>query len=90
MDRECNCSLPSKVNGKGVYEGNCRSRCSIYEVKCCICYASYIGNTKDKFKKRMDGHFSVLQRLQKNGKNMTHCCPLRTTLYQYHFTYRSM
>ena len=33
MDRECNCSLPSKVNGKCVYEGKCRSKCIIYKVK---------------------------------------------------------
>ena len=33
MDRECNCSLPSKANRKCVYEGKCRSKCIIYEVK---------------------------------------------------------
>ena len=46
MDRECNCSLPSKVNGKCVYEGKCRSKCIIYEVKCSKCDAMYIGNTQ--------------------------------------------
>ena len=69
MDRECNCSLPSKVNGKFVYEGKCWSRCIIYEVKCCMRDAIYIGNTQQTFKKRMDGHFSDLQRLLKNGQN---------------------
>ena len=68
MDRECNCSLPSKVNGKCVYEGKCRSRCIIYEVKCCMCDAIYIGNTQQTVKKRMDGHYSDLQRLLKNGQ----------------------
>ena len=29
MDRECNCSLPSKVNEKCVYEGKCLSKCII-------------------------------------------------------------
>ena len=33
MDRKCNCSLPSKVNVKCVYEGKIRSKCKIYEVK---------------------------------------------------------
>ena len=33
MDRECNCSLPSKVNGKCVYEGKCCSKCIIYQVE---------------------------------------------------------
>ena len=58
MDRECNCSLPSKVNGKCVYEGKCRSRCIIYEVKCCMCDTIYIGNTQQTFKKRMDVHYA--------------------------------
>ena len=68
MDRECNCSLPSKVNEKGVYEGKCLSICIIYEVKCSTCDTIYIGNTQQTFKKRMDGHFSNLQRLLKNGQ----------------------
>ena len=68
MYREYNCSLPSKVNGNCVYEGKFRSRCIIYEVKCCMCDAIYIGNTQQNFKKRMDNHFSDLQRLLKNGQ----------------------
>ena len=37
MDRKYNCSLPSKFNGKRVYEGKFPSRCIIYEVKCSMC-----------------------------------------------------
>ena len=59
---------PSKVNGKCVYEGKCRSKCIIYEEKCSTCDAIYIGNTQQTFKKRMDGNFSNLQRLLKNGQ----------------------
>ena len=33
-----------------------------------MCDDIYIGNTKQTFKKRMDGHFSNLQRLLKNGQ----------------------
>ena len=33
MDRECNCSLPFKVNRKCFYEGKCRSRYIIYQQK---------------------------------------------------------
>ena len=33
-----------------------------------MCDAIYIGNTQQKFKKRMNGHFSNLQRLIKNGQ----------------------
>ena len=68
MDRECNCSLPSKVKGKCVYEGKCWSKCIIYQGECCMCDAIYIDNTQQTFKKRMDGHFSDLLRLLKNGQ----------------------
>ena len=76
MDREFNCSLPSKVNGECVYEGKCRSKCMIYYVKCSKCDDIYIGNTQQTFKKRMDGHFSYLQRLLKDGKNQIHLLPI--------------
>ena len=33
-----------------------------------MCEAVYIGNTQQTFKKRMDGHFSDLQCLLKNGQ----------------------
>ena len=33
MDRECNCSLPFKVNGKFVYERKFRKKCLIYKSK---------------------------------------------------------
>ena len=68
MDRECNCYLPSKVNGKCVYKGKCRHQCVIYEVKSSMCDAIYIGKTQQTLKKRMDGHFSNLLRLLKNGQ----------------------
>ena len=55
MDRECNCYLPSKVNGKCVYEGKFQSIYLIYELKCSMCDAIYIGNT-------------YLLRLLKNGQ----------------------
>ena len=68
MDRECNCSLPYKVNLKCAYEGKYRYKCIIYELTCSMCDAIYIGNTQQTFKKRMDGHFSDLLRLIKNEK----------------------
>ena len=68
VDRECNCFIPSKVNGKCVYGGKCRQKCLFYEVKLSMCDAIYIGNTQHKFKKIMDGHFSDVQRLLKNGQ----------------------
>ena len=68
MDRKCNCSLPYKANVKCAYKGKCRSRCIIYKLTFSMCDAIYIGNTQQTFKKMMDGHFSDLQRILKNGK----------------------
>ena len=44
------------------------AKCIIYQVEYSKCDAIYIGNTKQNFKKRMDGHFSDLERLLKNGQ----------------------
>ena len=66
MDRECNCSLRSKVNDKFFYEGKCRSKCIIYQVQLSMYDAIYIGNSQQTFKERMDGHFSDLLRILKN------------------------
>ena len=68
MDRGYNCSLPSKVNVKCVYEGKCRSEYIIYEVKCSICDAVYIGNTQQTLKTRMYGTFPDILSLFKNGQ----------------------
>ena len=68
MDRECSCSFPSKVNRKYVYEGKCRSKVIIYELKCSMCDAFFRGNTQQTFKKIMDVHFSNLLHLIKNGQ----------------------
>ena len=65
MDRECNCSLPSKVNEKCVYEGKFRNTFLIYEVKFLMCDAVYKCNTQKTLKKRMGGHFYDILRLLK-------------------------
>ena len=68
IDRECNCYLPYMVNSECVYEGKPPKNCLIYKVQCYMYEATYIGNTKPTFKKIMDGHFSDLLRLLKNGQ----------------------
>ena len=45
-------------------------KCLIYEVKCTLCDAAYIGNTQQTFKKRMDGNFSDVQHILKNGQKL--------------------
>ena len=47
----------------------------MYEVTCSMCDAIYIGNTQQTFKKIMDGHFSDLQRLLKNGQKSDYFAP---------------
>ena len=42
-------------------QGKYQETCIIYEVKCMLCDEIYIGNTKQTSKKRMDGHFFVVQ-----------------------------
>ena len=46
IDIECNCSIPSKVNGECVYKVKLWVKGLIYEVKCSICKTIYISNTK--------------------------------------------
>ena len=65
MVRECNCSLPSKVNEKCVYGGKFRNTFFIYEVKCSMCDAVYICNTQKTLRKRMGGRFYDILHLLK-------------------------
>ena len=76
MDRECNYSFLSKVNGKCVYEGKCQKKYLIYEVKCSMCEAIYIGNTQQTFKKRMDVISPISYVVSKTDKNQTHLLPI--------------
>ena len=79
MDRKCNCSLPSNINGKCVYEGKFRPRIIIYEVKCSMCDAIYIGNTQQTFKKNNWMVISPIYNVySRTDKNKTHLLP---TLY---------
>ena len=79
MDRECNYSLPSKVNRKLFYEGKCRN-VLVYKVKCSTCNAMYIGKTYQTLKK----HWMVISPISftfsRMDKNRTHFCPFWTAL----------
>ena len=68
MDRDCNCSLPSKVNNKFIYEGKCRNKFLIYKVKLLMCDAIYIGNTQQTLKKIMGSSFYDILLLIKIGQ----------------------
>ena len=45
MDRCCNCSILSKVNGKFVYEVKFQEKCLIYKIKLSMHGTIYIGKT---------------------------------------------
>ena len=83
MDKECNCSIPSKINGKCVYEGKYRSTCIIYKVNCSICDTIYIGNKQHTFKKIIGDNFSDLLRLLKNRQKFDSFAAHS----EYHFNY---
>ena len=76
IDRECQGSFPSKVNGKYAYEGKPGRKYLTYKVERSLCDTIYKGITQPKFKKIMDGHFSDVQRILKNGKNQTYFLPI--------------
>ena len=76
-DRECNCSLPSKVNGNCVYEGKSRSNGLIYEVKLSVCDAIYIGNTQQTPKKQEWTDISPISHVySRTDKNKNHFLPI--------------
>ena len=58
MDRPCNCSVVSKVDGKCIFGDNCRKSIVVYKCECTICGKFYIGNTQNHVKKRMNGHYA--------------------------------
>ena len=46
MDRECNRSKSTKIEGKCPYNGICWKTCIVYEATCRLCKYTYIGNTQ--------------------------------------------
>ena len=51
MDWPCNCNNVAKIDGKGIFNGNCRKMCVVYKVTCQVCDMFYIGNTQQKINK---------------------------------------
>ena len=56
IDRPCNCSMVSQVNGECPFGGKCRQQFVIYEATCQSCNQSYIGNTQQALKARFQQH----------------------------------
>jgi len=62
-DQPCNCNRASKIDGKCAYNEECRKMCVVYKVICQICDEPYIGQTQQKLKNRMGGHFQDVKDL---------------------------
>jgi hypothetical protein len=61
----CNCKLgPGKDCG---YGNVCRKSIVVYKVSCKLTSKSYIGNTQQHFKKRMQQHFNDVRKLHQLG-----------------------
>jgi len=55
-EKKMDCNVASKLNGKCMYNGECRKMCIVYQAKCTICNKIYIGNTQQKMKSRQGQH----------------------------------
>ena len=64
----CNRNSTSTINGKCIYNTECRKSMVIHEAKCKTCNMLYIGNTQHKLKVRMTQHFKEVKDLVKLGK----------------------
>ena len=62
-DKKCNCRPGMIEHGMCPYRGNCLKMIVVYKVTCKCCNMIYIGNTQQRFKKRMEKHFNDVQKL---------------------------
>jgi hypothetical protein len=56
VDRPCNCSMVSQVNGECSFGGKCHHRFLIYQATCQVCHHIYIGNTQQALKAQFRQH----------------------------------
>jgi len=67
--RRCNCSKPNCLaNGKCMYNSKYRETCVVYKVKCRLCKKTYIGNTQNFLKKRMQEHMNDMVKQKNKGQ----------------------
>ena len=67
INEECNC-MTRGGQRNCQYDGICRNKIIVYEVKCKATGKIYIGNTQQNFKQRMRGHFNDVQSKIKKNK----------------------
>ena len=61
MNQECNFPKKNKIEGKCVYNNECRKVVVVYEATCTICAIQYVGNTQQFLKERMQKHFQQVR-----------------------------
>jgi hypothetical protein len=71
QDLPCNCYKSSKVDGKCIYNGDCRKSCVVYKVTCKLCDLPYIGQTQQKLKVRIGRHLGEVKQRVVEGKKAT-------------------
>ena len=64
---KCNC-YSTKVDGKCIFNLECRKSIVVYKAECKECGMHYIGNTQQKLKSRMNQHFIEAKNLVNKGK----------------------
>jgi hypothetical protein len=68
MPRDCNCNVRTLVNGQCAYNGKCRHSVVVYKASCKCCKKYYIGNTQQKLKDHMSGHYNDVRALVNANK----------------------
>ena len=67
----CNCYSASKrSNGECLYQGKCRNKTLIYEVKCKITGQAYIGKTQRNLKVRIGEHITSAIKVIQTGRRL--------------------
>ena len=86
-DRACVFSTPYKINWCCAFKGHFQKWFLTYQLICISFDVIYKGNTQEILNKRMDCHFSDVQKLIKNrSKNIFVCGPLLKPFQSYHIT----
>jgi len=68
MDPPCYCNAKTKVNGKYWFNLKCRKSIVVYNAKYKRCEISYIGDTQQKLKTRVNQHLTEVYALVNKGK----------------------
>ena len=69
ITRTCNCGPSFKVEGKFIYDEQCRNVCFICKDTCKCCHQFYIGKSLRYWKTRMQEHFRDVWKVVEKTKD---------------------